>query len=165
MKFLYIFLLAGCLYSCSNKNNLDDTYENKYEASSVKVKYTVASNYFVNKNADLKGLKKSYIDSENDFTKIFGTARTMQDKSEPTKIDFRKQIVVPIILEETNIGTDITVESVYKSGNHLHIRYTVTEVQPISYVIQPSELIIINRKEISNLDELQLSFEKTTKVL
>ena len=65
----------------------------------------------------------------------------------------------------TNIGSTITIDSVRLIGHQLNVNYTVTEVEPISYVIQPSELIIIKKKDILDLDNLKLKFEKTTKVL
>lgn len=165
MKFLYILLLPLLIFSCSRKNSLDHSPEDKIERTAIKVPYELGSNYFVKNNVDLSNLNKSYLDSKIIFDSIFGIARTMSKESDPTPIDFTQQIVIPIILEETNIGSTITVDSVNKIGNHLKIRYTVTEVQPISYIVQPCELIIINRKEISDLNELELSFEKTTKVL
>lgn len=165
MKFIYFLLFTSLMFSCSRKNSLDESHDNKIESTSIKVNYQLGSNYFVKNDADLTHLTKSYLDSKNDFEAIFGIARTMSKESDPTPIDFNQQIVVPIILEETNIGSSINVDSVYKNGNQLMIRYTVTEVQPISYIIQPCELIIINRDEFNDLKDLHLTFEKTTKVL
>lgn len=164
MKILYVVMLVGILLSCSNKQNVEAGGDN-IERTSHKIPYKLASNYFVKKNFDTSILSKSFIDNKNDFEAIFGIARTMSKNSEPTPIDFKNEIAIPIILEETNIGSTITIDTVNIIGNKLKVAYTVTEVQPISYIIQPNEIIIINKKEILDLDNLDLTFEKTTKVL
>ena len=157
-------MLVGIFSACSNKQNIDAVKDNT-EKTTHRIPYQLAKNYFVKKNFNPNILTKSYIDNQKDFDEIFGVARTMSKEGEATKIDFKDEIAIPIILEETNIGSTISIDTVNIIGNKVKIVYTVTEVQPISYIIQPNEIIIINKKEIINLDQLDLTFEKTTKVL
>lgn len=164
MKLIYVAMLVGALTACSNKQNID-AVNNNTESTAHKIPYQLAKNYFVKKNFDTNILKKSYIDNQHDFDAIFGIARTMSKDGEATKIDFKNEIVIPIILEETNIGSTISIDTLNIIGNKIKVAYTVTEVQPISYIVQPNEIIIINKKEIIDLDKLDLTFEKTTKVL
>ena len=168
MKNVLVLSIVLFFLSCSHNNKQSTgnyTNEDKIIDSSKKLKYEIGSNYFVKNNFNSSLIDKSYIDSRDVFDSIFGVARTMSAQSIPTEIDFETEIVIPIILDQTNIGSTITIDSVSLSGHQLNVNYTVTEVELISYVIQPSELIIIKKKDILDLDSLKLKFEKTTKVL
>ncbi|RLZ07775.1 hypothetical protein [Faecalibacter macacae] len=168
MKNLLVLSIVSLFLSCSHNNKqstVNYTNEDKIIDSSKKIDYEIGSNYFVKNNFNSSLIDKSYIDSKSVFDSVFGVARTMSPQSIPTEIDFSTDIVIPIILDQTNIGSTITIDSVRLIGHQLNVNYTVTEVEPISYVIQPSELIIIKKKDILDLDNLKLKFEKTTKVL
>lgn len=166
-KFLLLSFISICL-GCSNSNKQSTdifTNEDKISSTSKELNFEIASNYFVKNNFNSNLIDKSYIDSETVFNSVFGVARTMSSESVPTLIDFNTDIVIPIILEQTNIGSTISVDSIRMNGNIMNINYTVTEIKPISYIIQPSEVIIIKKKDILDFDNLQLQFKKTVKML
>lgn len=168
MKNLLVLSIVLLFFSCNHNSKQltkEHTNEDKNLNFSKKLNYEVGSNYFVKNNFDSNVIDKSYIDSKSVFDSVFGVARTMSLESTPTAIDFSTDIVIPIILDQTNIASTITIDSVNLMGNLLSINYTVTEVEPISYLIQPSELIIIKKKDILDLDNLELKFVKTTDVL
>ncbi|MBF0598210.1 hypothetical protein [Faecalibacter rhinopitheci] len=164
---LILFLLI--LMSCNNnynKNSVFNTPDHDNVSNSSKIiSYKLISNYFVKNSVDVKKIEKSYIDNSNDFNAIFEKAKSLDKPDESASINFSKEFVIPIILEKTNIGTTIQVDSVLLNGNLLNVYYTVTEVQPISYIIQPNQLIIIQRDNIQDFNQLKLKFEKTTTVL
>lgn len=166
-KFLMLSIVAiflGC--SQNNKQSTDQhASENKISSTSKILKYEIGANYFVKNTFNSNLIDKSYIDSKEVFENVFGVARTMSAESMPTDIDFTTDFVIPIILDQTNIGSKISVDSIRLIGNLLSVNYTVTEVEPISYVIQPSEVIILKKKDIYDFDKLELSFKKTTNIL
>ena len=168
MKKLLILSVVAILTSCSQNNKqstTDQTYDEKISSTSKSLKYEIGSNYFVKNSFDSSLIDKSYIDSKDVFDSIFGVARTMSVESTPTPIDFNTDFVIPIILDQTNIGSKISIDSISLNGNLLNVNYTVTEVEPISYMIQPSEVIILKKKDIYDFKNLQLNFKKTTNVL
>lgn len=60
------------------------------------VKYAVARNYFVNRNAAIPQDMK--IQSRKDFDRCFGMAATMGKDGKPTEIDFEKSFVIAKVM-------------------------------------------------------------------
>lgn len=162
MKIFILCMIGISIISCSHNQQsiAPGSTDDNILISSKHIPYTLASNYFVRNDFKINKTIKPYIDSLKEFELIFGVATTMVDKSKPTSINFEEEIVIPIILDETNVGTTIKVKDIYLNGNTLKVRYVVKEFEPITYVIQPSEVIIIKRKYLKNLNQLKFEFEK-----
>ncbi len=115
------------------------------------VNYTEVKHYFHIKDTTLPYNK--LITSQADFDKYFSPAAVMGKDGEPTKIDFRKKIVVAIALSETDRATEIkdlkvvdTGKGEYSEKNELHLKYTVNYGSRRSYVIEPMYLVAIDAK-------------------
>ena len=115
------------------------------------VNYTEVKHYFHIKDTTLPYNK--LITSQADFDKYFSPAAVMGKDGEPTKIDFRKKIVVAIALSGTDRATEIkdlkvvdTGKGEYSEKNELHLRYTVNYGPRRSYVIEPMYLVAIDAK-------------------
>lgn len=115
------------------------------------VNYTEVRHYF-----HINGTTLPYnplITSQADFDKYFSPAAVMGKNGEPTKIDFRKEAVVAIVLSETDRAAEIkdlkivdTGKGEYSGKNELHLRYTVNYGPRQSYVVEPMYLVAINAK-------------------
>lgn len=115
------------------------------------VNYTEVRHYFHTNGTTLP--YNPLITSQADFDKYFSPAAVMGKNGEPTKIDFRKQAVVAIVLSETDRAAEIkdlkivdTGKGEYSGKNELHLRYTVNYGPRQSYVVEPMYLVAINAK-------------------
>lgn len=152
------FILISCLQNQQSVNAFNS--EENFTNTSKHIPFSLAANYFVRNDVRMTKSLKPYIDNKKDFDLIFGVARTMSTEGKPTMIDFSKEIVIPIILQETNKGTTIKVKDIYLNGDKIKVDYVIKETEPLSYIIQPSEVILIQRKHLKNLNQLKFEFEK-----
>lgn len=115
------------------------------------VNYTEVRNYFHINGTTLPF--NQLITTQADLDKYFSPAAVMGKNGEPTKVDFRKQIVMAILLAETDRTAEIkdlkivdTGKSEYSGKNELHLKYTVNYGPRQSYVVEPMYLVAINAK-------------------
>lgn len=163
MKFFYLPIFSGIiLLSCSNNPTFADKPVNEEFLTNFKeVSYRLAKNFYVKSDYNFHHIKKPYIDNEVQFDKIFG----IEDQLNGKIVDFDNEIVIPIILDKTSIATKITIDEIQIKGNDIIINYTVNQLHQLSYLIQPSEIIIIDKSIIHDLNKLKLKFNKTTNLL
>lgn len=116
------------------------------ETSSVnKINYTTLNNYFVKNNVKQQGAFK--ITSQNEFDKFFGAATVMGKNGKPTKIDFSKQTVVTIILNETAKNTTIQLSNLMlDAGNNIILNYSTKVGEKQTYTTKPFILLAIDKK-------------------
>ena len=79
-----------------------------------RVPYTQASNYY--KRNDIEDVLPTKITSQEQLNQFFGMAAFMGRGGEPTKIDFGKSFVIPVIVPETNLETEIIINGIYHNG-------------------------------------------------
>lgn len=109
------------------------------------VNYTVLNNYFHNNGAPLPS--SPLITTQQAFDAQFGMAAHMGKDGQPTPVNFKKQVVLAIVLPETGKATTIDSVSVKVTGkNELTLAYTVNEGVDNGYTTQPIELMAIARK-------------------
>ena len=110
-----------------------------------RVPFTLARNYF-RRNDEVEDILPSKITSEEELLKYFGYAAFMGRNGEPTKIDFEKSFVIPIILPETNRETEIVIDGLYhKRPESLTLAFeTVQGEEPLSYTTLPFVLLIVD---------------------
>lgn len=150
----------GCTnkYTVAEKNVEDEVIEN-----SNSIAFKLGKDFFIKKNVDVELLKKSYIVNQNHFQSIFGFDHAKNSVMIP--IDFNKEFVIPIILDMTNVASKIEVEDVQVLNNEILIKYTVNQLYKLSYLIQPNELIILEKNRIRDLSKMKLKFNRTTNIL
>ncbi len=132
-KILLMAMLAGCLAACQNK--VED------------VPYTLANHYFV-KNTVTK-VDHPKIDDEKTFNEFFGAAAVMGDGGTPTPIDFSKQYVVAIALDETDVATAIGNISVHKNtgSGQIEVNYKIKTGEKQSFTTRPIALLVIDKAQ------------------
>ena len=110
------------------------------------VPYTLARNYY-RRNDDVEDVMPLKITSEEELLKFFGYAAIMGRDGEPTRIDFEKSFVIPIILPQTNRETEIVIDGLYhKRPESLTLAFeTVQGEEVLSYTMSPFELLIVDR--------------------
>lgn len=111
-----------------------------------RVALTEVRNYFHRNDAPLPS--EPLITTQQEFDKQFGTAAFMGRDGQPTKVNFRKQAVVAIVLPETNTETDIDSVCLNVTGKkQLTLSYLVRRgTRNRSYTAQPIRLMAIARK-------------------
>ena len=133
--FLTPLVMLLCLFvSCTGSKS----WEN--------IDYQLADGYFVRNDAPSE--IPAYIDSEDTFESYFGMAPVMGEDGMPTKIDFSKQSVIPIVLQPTDYSTNIIIDNVGQKGDSIVANCTIVkEGKPQTYIIQPCALVVIARPE------------------
>lgn len=115
--------------------------------SQVNISFTIAQNYFVKNTFKSSDLKTHKITKAVDFEKIFGMATVLGANGKPTPIDFKKQFVIAVINNETDISTSFTpikLEKIRVKKLHFEFQSHIGEKQ--SFTIRPFVLIIVDRK-------------------
>lgn len=109
------------------------------------VNYTVLNNYFHNSDASLPA--SPLITTQKEFDKQFGAAAYMGKGGIPTKVNFKRQVVLAVVLPETNKATKIDSVSVKVTGaNEITLAYTLHEGAERGYTTQPMYLMAIDKK-------------------
>lgn len=109
------------------------------------VKYTVLRNYFHNNDAPLPS--SPLITTQQEFDAQFGMAAFMGKDGQPTRVNFKRQAVMAIVLPVTNRATDIDSVSITVTGDRqLTLAYTVHEGLEQGYSTQPIQLMAIDKR-------------------
>lgn len=125
-------MLTACRTSLNNISNIS------------KVNYQEAKNYFLaDKNTKEVPLK---ITSQSQLEKHFGMAAFMGKGGEVTIVDFKKYFIIPIVLEETDIRTDIVTPILKGNEKQLHLHYNIKEGEKMSFKIQPIKLLMVDKR-------------------
>jgi len=163
MKYYFSILLAAILFtSCSNKFSIAEKNVNEEVLeSSNNLSYRLGKNFFINNNFNTAILNKSYIDNLSQFNHVFSEVKSKESEI----IDFEKELIIPIILDKTTIGTKISIDDIHVVENEILINYTVNQLHELSYMIQPFEIIILDKNIVKDLSKLKLKFNRTTNLL
>jgi hypothetical protein len=122
--------------------------------------YTLAKNYF-KRNDDVNDVLPVKITSEEELLEYFGYATVMGRDGEPTKIDFDKSFVIPIILPDTDRETEIKVKGLYHlNPQELTVAFSaIRGEEPMSYTISPFLLLVVD----GTYRDCQIMFDTTEK--
>jgi hypothetical protein len=152
---LLAFTMLLAMVACTNKPAT--TVEDNEESSEVA--FEVAKNYFFKNDQVIPEYPK--ITTEEEFNKLFGMATTMGENGKPTAIDFTKQFVLAIVLQETDFATEINPVKVEEKGDSLLYTYDVKTGEKQSFTIQPVSIIILD-KQYENKRVVLLNERETT---
>ena len=115
------------------------------------IKFEQLNRYFIKNNTNFP-VKSNKLDTEESFNAVFGMATVMGNDGRPTSINFDQEYVVPIILEETNIETNIEILGVsLVSKGDLLVNYKVIIGKKQSFKIKPFAAIKLNKSNIGNI--------------
>lgn len=102
-------------------------------------------NYFHNRDAQL--LNTPLVTSREEFDRQFGEAAVMGKDGQPTPVNFRREVVLAIVLPETNRTTEIdSVELTETARGQLTLSYAVHYGSRRSYFTQPMRLFAVSSK-------------------
>lgn len=108
------------------------------------VEYSVLHHYFHNNDAPMP--ESPLITTREEFDSQFGMAAVMGEGGQPTPVNFRKRVVLAIVLPVTEKSTTIDSVSVRQTApGELTLAYTVHEGVDMGYSIQPVYLMSIDR--------------------
>lgn len=119
------------------------------DSKRTQVDYKQAEGYFVRNDVE-QGNRAEKIDSQEEFDRWFGGATTMAVR--PTPIDFSKEFVAAVILDETDRAQQVRVDSLVWNGSKLDIYYSILSGAYQSYTIRPLSILIIDRAYDGKLD-------------
>jgi hypothetical protein len=124
----------------------DEAVRNGAKSKNDVVAYTVAQNYFVLNSVAQGGLAKPKIETKAEFDKYFGMAPVMGNNGKPTVIDFAKQFVIAVILDDTDLNTEILSVSLLKNAKkQLVFTYSVKVGAKQSFTIRPALIIVVDK--------------------
>ena len=145
-----IVLFTACQSNMKKKKA--DISQSDTSAISKELKeipFILAKNYFVRNTA--KSLENPAIETQEKFNEIFGMATTMGEDGKPTSIDFTKQMVLALVLNETEIETSVSPLQLTKKSKVLTLNYKLVSGQKQSYRSRPFFAVIIEKIETDNI--------------
>lgn len=128
----------------------------------IMANYTGMNNYFV-RNDFKDGTHRLVIHNQQDFDAVFGAGAVMGVNGEPTRIDWRRQFVVAIILPMTNYQTEVENVMLNRDNNRLIYSYIVHRGHKTSYNIRPFAAVVVDRSEPSDVTFQQVTQEDLDK--
>ena len=117
----------------------------KIEKESYPINYTELSNYFVHNNIPTNKIQRLVINSQETFESYFGPAAVMGRNGEPTRVNFKTQYVLAIVLPETDRETQIIPAEVSQIDNTVFVNYRVYRGSKMSYRMVPFTAIAIDK--------------------
>ncbi len=117
------------------------------------VPFKLAKHYFVKNNVKTDQLKQYKITSQKEFDKLFGAAVVMGKDGAPTKIDFKKEIVIAVVGAETSIATEFIPENILANfvatgKSTLVFQYKTQLGKTNSFTVVPNVIVVVDRKYI-----------------
>ncbi len=119
----------------------------KVEAEAFPIGYTELHNYFVLNTMEHKQTLRLVIDDQPTFERYFGRAAVMGKNGEPTRVDFRKQFVLAVVLPETNRATTVIPGEISQVGNTVIFNYIVRKGDKQSHKVVPFAAVAIDKPE------------------
>jgi hypothetical protein len=145
-----ILIFSACQSNIKkNKVDIPQVDSSIMSKESQDIPYILAKNYFV-KNT-VKSIDNPKIDTEEKFNEIFGMATTMGEEGKPTSIDFSKQMVIALVLNETDIETSLSPLQLIKTKKVLSLDYKLVLGRKQSYTSRPFFAIIIDKIETDKI--------------
>ena len=140
MKKVFFCMIALVIMLASCRSNTSST------ATNQEVDFQVANGYFF-RNDKAVPERPIVITSQQVLEEYFGYAATMSAK--PTQIDFTKQAALAIVMQPTNVNTEIAVNSIVEHQNDtLLMNYSLSTGDSISYTIQPMAIVVISKENL-----------------
>ncbi len=107
------------------------------------IPFTEAHNYFFRNDATIP--ESPMITTEEQFDSLFGMAAFMGPNGTPTKIDFKKEFVIAVVLPVTDIETNLTPVSLTKDNDVLTFVYDCKQGEKNSFTTQPLLMIVVDK--------------------
>ena len=119
----------------------------KVEAEAFPIGYTELQNYFVLNTVEHKKPLRLVIDDQATFDRYFGAAAVMGKNGQPTRVDFRKQFVLAVVLPVTNRATVVIPGEISQVDNTVIFNYMVRKGAKQSYQVTPFAAVAIDKPD------------------
>ncbi len=109
------------------------------------VGYTEVLHYFVRN--DVADFSPRVVTTSEEMRQYFGMAAVMGPGGLPTSVDFNKENVIAVVEPQTNMDTEIKIESIRKQNGQVVVTYkTIVSGEPRSYQTVPCLLVKVSKK-------------------
>lgn len=115
------------------------------------VPFTIAKNYYLKSDFKSTQLHSPKINTQLEFERIFEAAKTVEDGSKPTTIDFSKQYVVVVFGKTTSRNTIISPNNLKLERDKLTLHYQMDEGEKQGYKTKPFLILVLDKKFQGNL--------------
>ena len=113
--------------------------------------YTEVLHYFVRN--DVVDFSPRVITTEEEMRQYFGMAAVMGPRGLPTTVDFNNENVIAVVEPQTNMDTEIKIESIRKQNGQVVVTYkTIVLGEPRSYQFVPSLLVKVSKKHGNSVE-------------
>ena len=112
---------------------------------SSEVPFTELDHYFFKNGQDIPDNTK--IDTEEEFSSLFGFASVMGENGQPTPVDWDKEFVIAVVNPVTDFATELTPVSLSLEDGELVFTYSETVGEKQSWTMQPVLLVKVDRKD------------------
>ncbi|MDI9876157.1 hypothetical protein [Flectobacillus rivi] len=121
-------------------------------AQTQKVPYRIGDNYFINNTVKEEKLTNPIITDALKFSEIFGMATVMGPKGAPTPINFKKEFVIAIFQEASDIDLSYKAVSLLQTApKKLQLTYEEKWGKKLSFTMRPFLLLIVDKKHLGDL--------------
>ena len=110
---------------------------------SSEVPFTELDHYFFKNGQDIPDNTK--IDTEEEFSSLFGFASVMGENGQPTPVDWDKEFVIAVVNPVTDFATELTPVSLSLEDGELVFTYSETVGEKQSWSMQPVLLVKVDR--------------------
>ncbi|MBR1803854.1 MAG: hypothetical protein IJ775_02980 [Muribaculaceae bacterium] len=141
-RILNIMALLAVLLCCTQCDPVK-----KMEAQAYPINYTELMNYFVNNTVEVKKTLKLSFDTEQEFRRYFGEAAVMGRNGQPTRVNFKTQYVLAVIMPDTDRDTQVIPAEISQVGNTIVFNYRVKKGSKLGYRILPFTAVAIDKPD------------------
>ena len=134
--FLILFATAAILLGCNSLR--------KIEANEYPIGYTELNNYYAT-TVDESKPQRLILNTQAEFDAHFGAAAVMGRNGEPTRVDFRRQFVLAVVLPPTNRNTTVVPGEILVTDREIIFNYRVNKQERLSYKIMPFTAVAIDK--------------------
>ncbi|MBQ3765669.1 MAG: hypothetical protein II874_02900 [Bacteroidales bacterium] len=107
------------------------------------VPFTKLDHYFFKSGQDIPANPK--IDTEEEFTTLFGFASVMGESGQPTPVDWAREYVIAVVNPVTDQATELTPVSLSPKDGELVFTYNEAVGEKQSWTMQPVLLVKVDR--------------------
>ncbi len=115
------------------------------ENTDSEIPFSVADNYSLKEDANIKQLRDHKITSQKEFDKYFEVAATSKNEEE-TSIDFSKQYAIVVVGKATKKSSVYDVNYLRIKGSQIELSYNIEEGEKQKNTQQPVLIILVDKK-------------------
>lgn len=121
-------------------------------AQTQRIPYRTGDNYFIKNTFSEDKLANPIITDASKFSEIFGMATVMGPKGTPTPINFKKEFIIAIFQQASDIDLSYKALSLTKTApQKLLLTYEEKWGKKLTFSMRPFLLLIVDKKYLGEL--------------